>query len=43
MPERYLATSPAGDPIIRTNDPATAAFYARVLEGHVIDREEEAA
>lgn len=37
MTERYIATSAAGEQIVRTNNASTAAAYASKLRGKVID------
>lgn len=42
MNERYVATSAAGEPVVRTNSKAAAEAYAARLGGVVVDREEQA-
>ncbi|WP_417510634.1 hypothetical protein [Microbacterium sp.] len=40
MTERYVATSAAGEHVVRTNDKPTAERYASVLNGEVLDLHE---
>lgn len=42
MAERFVATTSRGEPVVRTNDRATAARYAELMGGQVIDMEERA-
>lgn len=37
--ERYIATNPAGRPIVRTNSNAEAERCAAIMGGRVIDRQ----
>lgn len=39
MNERFLVTTAAGQPVIRTNSERDAHRYSHVLRGRVIDRE----
>lgn len=39
--DRYIATSAAGEHVIRTNDKTTADHYAALMRGQVIDTEGE--
>ena len=40
MTDRFIVHSRAGEPVIRTNNPAEAARWQQVLGGHVTDREQ---
>lgn len=41
--DRYVITTPAGEPVIQTNSPEAAAHWQAKLGGQVIDREAVAA